>query len=144
MVRVNFTIHGNRAPADVFDYLTDPEKLVRWQAGLTAMRTEGAGPVGLGARLREVRTFLGRRAESTLEVTRYEPERAFSVKAVSAPIPFEVHQTLEPQGGGTRITVVAEARVGRLMRLAAGVAVRAAERQTKDDFERLKRLLEAE
>ena len=142
MVRVEFTIHIERAPGDVFEYLTDPDKLVEWQAGLAEMRKESGEPLGVGSRLREVRTFLGRRATSTLEVTRYELDRTFSIKSVAAPIPFEVHQTLEPEGGGTRISVTAEARPGGLMRLASGVGARAAERQTREDFERLKRLLE--
>ena len=144
VARVDYTVHVSRPPAEVFEHLTDPDKLVRWQEGLIEMRKESDEPLRVGARLHEVRTFLGRRASSTLEVTRYEPARAFSIKALSAPLPFEVHQTLEPENAGTRITVVAEARVGRFMRLATGVAIKAAERQTRDDFQRLKRLLESE
>ena len=101
----------DRPPADVFRYLTDVEKLPEWQASAIAVSAEGE--MRVGTRLRETRNFIGRQAESMLEVTEYEPDRKFSLRVLSGPLPFEVRHTLTPEDGGTRLDWVGEAPGGR-------------------------------
>lgn len=92
--------------------------------------------------MQEVRTFLGKRIESELEVTAYEPDRRFDLRSVSGPLRFSVSHALEADGEGTRLHVAAEADPGRLFRFAGALVTRQAERQLREDFARLKRLLE--
>jgi hypothetical protein len=47
------------------------------------------------------------------------------------------------EGGGTQLTFVAEAEPGAFLRLAERVLARKAEQQFRQDFDRLKELLEA-
>jgi uncharacterized protein YndB with AHSA1/START domain len=136
------TVRINRPPADVFRYLTDVEKAPEWQA--SALEVSPEGEIGVGARIREIRNFLGRRAESTLEVTEYEPGRRFSLRVVSGPLPFEVRHALAPDGEGTRLDWVAETDTSRFPKLAVRMMAGTAERQFKADLERLKRVLEGD
>jgi uncharacterized protein YndB with AHSA1/START domain len=134
------TVVIHRPPSEVFAYLTDVERLPEWQS--SALEVSAEGELHVGTRIREVRNFLGRRAESTLEVTEYEPDRKFSLRVVSGPLPFEVRHTLTPEDGGTRLDWTAEADTGRFPRIAVRMVARSAERQFKADLERLKRQLE--
>jgi uncharacterized membrane protein len=127
---------------EVFAYVTDPANVPRWQSGVLSTTKTSEEPMRAGVRWREVRTFLGRRVEGTLEATEYEPGRLFAVKSVSGTVAIQVRHLFEPFDGGTRIRVLAEGSPGRLRRLGGRFVRRAAERQLKGDFARLKRLLE--
>jgi hypothetical protein len=52
-------------------------------------------------------------------------------------------RTLEPGGGGTRLTFRGEGEPGGFFKLAEPIVGRKAERQFRSDFETLKDLLEA-
>ena len=143
MARIEFTTEVKRPVEEVFAYLTDPANLPEWQSGAIEGRMETLAPLAVGSRLVEVRKFLGRKLESTLEVTEYEPSRRFAFKVVSGPVPFHVEHTLEPSNGGTRLSVVGEGESGGFFKLAEPLVIKAVERQTKSDFETLKDLLEA-
>jgi hypothetical protein len=99
--------------------------------------------MGVGARYVQLLKFLGKRMETTLEVTEYEPGRRFSIKTVSGPIPFDVAHTLEPSNGGTSVHVVLEGEPGGFFKLAEPLVVRNAQRQIEHDLSTLKEILEA-
>ena len=134
------TVRIDRPPADVFTYLTDVKKLPEWQS--SAVEASAEGEMGVGTRIRETRNFLGRRAESTLEVIEYEPGRKFSLRVLTGPLPFEVRHELAPENGGTRLDWVAEADTSRFPKLAVRMMAGTAERQFKGDLARLKQVLE--
>ena len=140
MIRFQFSLDIARPPAEVFAYVTDADRLPEWQS--SAVEAQWQGEKAPGARIREVRKFLGRRMDSELEVTEYEPDRLFGLKTLSGPVPFSVHQTLEPSDGGTRLTFVGEGEPGGFFKLAEPVVGRVAERQFKNDFETMKDILE--
>ena len=143
MVKVEHSVTIDRSPSEVFDYIADPSKLPEWQSTALEASTESGGPLALGARAVEVRKFLGRRMESTMEVTAYEPGRELSFKVVSGPVPFRVTQMLSAADGGTRIDIVLEGDPGGFFKLAEPLVARAAKRQLEADFSTLKDLLEA-
>jgi len=136
------TVRIDRPPAEVFSYLTDVEKLPEWQS--SAVEASAEGEMGMGTRIREIRNFLGRRAESMLEVIEYEPGRRFSLRVLTGPLPFEVRHELSPENGGTRLDWVAEADTSRFPKLAVRMMAGTAERQFKADLEQLKRVLEGD
>ena len=140
MIRFEFSVDVNRPPSEVFMYITDTDRLAEWQSGV--VEAQWQGEKARGTRIHEVRKFLGRRIETELEVTEYEPDRRFGLRAVSGPVPVSVTQVLEPRNGGTRIMFVGEGEPGGFFRLAEPVVARVAERQFKNDFETLKDILE--
>ena len=142
MAKIEFSVDVQRPVEEVFAYLTDPANLPEWQAGAIEGRLEGTGPIAKGARLHETRKLLGRRFETTLEVTEYEPNRRFALRSVSGPIQFRVDHSFEPANGGTKLTVEGEGESGGFFKLAEPLVIRQVERQTKNDFQTLKELLE--
>jgi uncharacterized membrane protein len=132
-----------RPVAEVFAYFTDVSNLPAWQSTADAAHWEDGSSIGVGSRMRERRTFLGRTLESTLEVTAYEQDRRFDLKSIGGPLPLAVRHEFEPSNGGTHIHVVAEGEAEGFARFAQRMAAKQAERQFKRDFERLKALLES-
>ncbi|HEX6787860.1 MAG TPA: SRPBCC family protein [Gaiellaceae bacterium] len=126
----------DRAPEDVYAYLTDVTNLPNWQSGVHSARREGS-------QIHESRHMLGRELNTTLEIEEEDPPRVFALRAVNSPVPFSVRHELEPSGGGTRLTVTGEGDAGMLPGFAAGIMARRAEKQFRKDFERLKKLLES-
>ena len=127
----------DRPVGEVFAYVTDVRHVPEWQESAVS-----AEWIEEGRSFRERRQFMGRTAEIKLEVTALEPERRFDVRAVGAPVKFEIHHLFEAADEGTRLHVHGEAALGGKLRFAAGMAKRQAERQFRGDFERLKARLE--
>jgi carbon monoxide dehydrogenase subunit G len=138
-VRYEHEVEIERPPGEVYAFLADPENLPKWQSGLLDVRSESE------ARFTEVRTFVGRRVESTIEVTAAEPGREFSLRTVAGPIRFSVQHLLDPAGeGGTRLLVKGEAApVAGLFKVGSRLLRRAAKHRAEEDFVRLKAILEA-
>src|SRR5919201_5817636 len=118
-VRFDLEISIDRPVADVFAYVSDVTNLPAWQESAV-----GAEWIEPRSRFRERRTFLGQKAELELEVTAYEQDRRFDVKAVSGPVRFAVRHAFRPSHGGTLLRVTAKAGG-----LAAALAKKQAERQ---------------
>jgi carbon monoxide dehydrogenase subunit G len=135
-VRAEVVVEIDRSPEDVFAYLIDVSNLPSWQSGVHSAERDGD-------LIREARTMLGRELNTTLKIEELEPPRLFTLRALDSPVPFTVRHELEPNGGGTRLTVVGEGDTGLLPGFAAKLMARRAEGQFKKDFERLKRLLES-
>jgi uncharacterized protein YndB with AHSA1/START domain len=141
VIRVEHTLEIDRPAEDVFDYLTAVEHLPEWQA--SALEVQAEREVGVGTHIHEVRKFLGRRVESTLEVTAYERPRRFDLRTLSGPVAFQVRHTLEDVAGRTRLTFRGEGETRGFFKLAEPVVARTAERQFIGDLETLKDVLEA-
>jgi carbon monoxide dehydrogenase subunit G len=138
-VKYEHELEIERPPDDVYAFLADPENLPRWQSEVLEVRRE------TDTRFREVRTFVGRRIESILEVTAAEPGREFSLRSASGPVRFSVRHLLEPAGEGrTRLRVVGEAEgAGGLFKLGGRLLRRAARQRFQEDFAHLKAILES-
>jgi carbon monoxide dehydrogenase subunit G len=133
-LQAELTIEIARTPEEVFAYLTDVSNLPAWQSGVrSAELREG--------RIEESRTLLGRELRTTLEILEQEAPRLFTIRALDGPVRFTVRHELElADGGGTRLTVVAD---GDVPGFASGLVAQRVKRQFRQDFERLKEILEA-
>ena len=142
-MRYELAVEIARPPADVYAYLADPTHLPDWQEDVEEVRGAPGGPLAAGASFTEVRSFLGKRAESTLEATVAEPGKELSLATVSGPVRVSIRHRLEPAGDGTLVLVEAEADAGKLLGLGGPLLRKAAERRARGDFDRLKAVLEA-
>jgi uncharacterized membrane protein len=131
-VRFDLEVMIARSVADVFAYVSEVTNLPSWQE--SAVEAEWIEP---RSSFRERRSFLGHKAELELEVTAYEQDRRFDVKAVSGPARFAVRHAFRPADGGTLLHVTAKAAG-----VTAAMAKKPAERQFRSDLERLKEILE--
>ena len=142
MIKAEHSIIINRPVGEVFDFVTDPAKNAQWQEGLVESRLASPGPMKAGSQVVDVRKFLGRDMESTLEVTALEANKRFVQKVITGPLPFEIIQTFEPSVSGTKLTVLAQGEPGGFFKLAAGMVQKQLQNQIEGDAERLKKALE--
>jgi carbon monoxide dehydrogenase subunit G len=141
VIHIELTVEIARTPVEVFALLSDVERLPEWQTSAVEAHTEG--PLAQGSHITEKRRLLGREVDSELEVIAYEPPKRLTLRSLGGPVRFTVDHELVGQGGGTRLTLVAEAEPGGLMRFTGPMVARTAEQQFRQDFDRLKELLES-
>ena len=142
MVRFELSVDIDRPLHEVWEYLTDPERVPEWQSSAQSSHQVSDGPMRVGTRLRDERRFMGRRATSDVEVSEYEPEHLFTLHGLSGPVRFTVRHRLSERDGGTRLDVEAEADPGGFGRFMRPMIERAAGHELRADFGRLKQLLE--
>lgn len=141
MIRIELTFEIARAPEDVFELLSDIERLPEWQA--SAVEAHADEPLGEGSRVTEKRRLLGREVDTELEVVACEPPQRLTLRSLGGPVEFTVDHELTAHGGGTQLKVIAAAEPGGLLRLTEPVLARKAEQEFRRDFDRLKELLES-
>jgi carbon monoxide dehydrogenase subunit G len=132
-VHAELSIDVARTPEDVFAYLTDVSNLPAWQAGVKSARMHDG-------RIEESRILLGQELQTTVEIVERDVPRLFTLRVLGGPIRVTIRHELQPANGGTRLTVTAD---GHVPGFAAGLLARAAEKQLRKDFEKLKQILES-
>lgn len=142
MFQTSNSIIINRPPQEVFDALTDPDKLTLWQSMTESVEFSSNGDVGVGSTMKVLARFLGRNIESNLEVTAWEPPHRFAWKSAK-PYPSEVTNILEAQGDGTLLTNQSQGEMGSFFNLAEGLVARMLEKQIDANHESLKLFLES-
>lgn len=143
MVKVETSIVINRPVEEVFEFVDNARNDLQWQSGVLESEQTSEGPVRVGTTFRTVNTFLGKRLESTVEVTEYEPNKKIATKSLSGTIPIEGSYTFESVEGGTKVVLKGEGDVSGVFKLAEPLVVRAAQRQFEGNFATLKDILEA-
>ncbi len=134
----------NRPQQEVFDFLSNPANTAQWSSTTKAAEWTSGGPVGVGSTWRQIDRFLGRRLDSTIEITIWNPPNQFGYKVVSGPAKGnERTLTLEPQENGTRLTSTFQGEIGGIFKIAKGLVRKQAEKQSDAEHDALKLLLEA-
>jgi uncharacterized membrane protein len=142
MAKVDHTFTVDAPATVVFEYLTDLERGPVWQSSLLEAHLSPEGPIQKGTEIREVRKFLGRKMESTVEVTEFEPDRLFGGRVLSGPVPWEFLYRFEEANGSTRVDFQMEGEPGWFFKLAEPLVVRTVEKQLVADLSTLKELVE--
>ena len=137
------SIYIERPPQEVFDVISDPAKQSLWQSSLESAEWTSNDSVGVGSTMKVVAKFLGRKIETDLQLTAYDPPRKFSLKGLNGPYPLEITNTLEAQGEGTLLTYTSRAEFGGFFKLAEGLAGKQIKKQVDASNESLKLLMEA-
>ncbi len=144
MVKVEISEVINRPVEEIFEYITNPENDPKWQSGVIESEPTSKGPMGVGSTTREVRKFLGRRMESTFEITEYEPNRSVKQKSTSGPMAQDISIAFESVEGGTKVTLGGEGDSRGFFKLADPIVSRMAKRQLVADIANLKDMLESQ
>lgn len=143
MISFSKTYHIERPPQEVFDFVADPANDRKWRDSAVSAEWLSEGPIGVGSKLKSVDKMMGRKIESTSEVTAYDPPHKLGQEKLGGPVPFEFTIVLEPDGSGTKLTMAGQAEVGGFFKLAEGLVGKQFEKQLDTDFKGLVRVLEA-
>jgi carbon monoxide dehydrogenase subunit G len=141
MIRIEHSETIARPQEEVFAYLADPTNQRQWQSSVSDVRVEG--PLAVGSRWVEVRTFMGRSEEQEVEVVELQPPSRFTVQTLSGAIRFRFQHQLSPANGGTRLDLVGEGEAAGFAKIAGPLAKRKVNKELTADFGRLKQLLES-
>jgi hypothetical protein len=85
----------------------------------------------------------GKEFEQVVEFTEFERPRRLRVHIVEGPYPIDATYSFEPDGGGTRVSFVAEGPLRGLMRLGEPVLKRVMAKQFAGYHENLRGKVEA-
>jgi hypothetical protein len=132
-----------RPPGEVFDVVTDLDRLREWQPMVVEVEQLDAGPLRTGTRLREVREVRGRRLEQTVEVAAHEPGRRFGLRVLEGPLPVDGDLRFEPDGSGTRLHLLATGRPQGAQRLLTPLLRVGLRREFRKQYAALRDVVEA-
>ena len=134
----------NRPIEEVFAYVSDLQNGPQWQNALVEARRMSEGPLGIGTQYTGVRKFMGRRMESVIQYTTYEPNKKVAFKSISGSSPFEQSFLFESTAEGTKLTSILELQTGGIMGLADPLIAASVKRENEANFGDLKDLLESQ
>jgi carbon monoxide dehydrogenase subunit G len=142
MPSFSHSIDVPKPPAEVFPWLLEEDKVPRWTGELASY--EQLGPLGPGAKVRQVLSFSGSHVTLDVDVTRYDApqfaETRFSTNGVEVTNTY----TVEAAGAGSRVTQRVDAKATSLTaRMVIPVVQGRLEKKLAADLERLRSVLEA-
>ncbi len=142
MIKQDFTQQINAPVEKVFAFVADFRNNPKWQNGLIESTQTPDGPTQVGTKVKDVRTFLGQKLDSTYEVIEFAPNRKLVFKSTSGPLQFTFTQTFEADSGGTKLGAHVEMEASGFFKLAEGVLANTLKKEFESQAEKLKSLLE--
>jgi uncharacterized protein YndB with AHSA1/START domain len=144
MINLNTGTMINRPVKQVFDFVSTPENDFQWQYGTLAVARLSANSVTVvGTFFRSIGHLMGRRVQSTFEVTEYEPNKKYGFKSLSGPFQSRTSYTFEEGRGFTQMALSTQVYAINFFQMEQGVLKTKMETQLGEDLAMLKDLLEA-
>jgi uncharacterized protein YndB with AHSA1/START domain len=147
MGKFTLNVFVNRSQQDVFDFLSDPANLSKWNSNFAAAEWTSSDPPGLGSTYKVLAKMPGGKNEGLFEITQWEPPHRYGYKSISGlPFPIESIEStvmLASKENGTQITFESQFGLAGILKFAEGMFRKLAEKGDGDNFDTAKRLLEA-
>ena len=137
MSRSEASIEIERPAAEVFPWLLEPEKRVRWVTGLRSSEQLD------DTSYKELVEEHGQRFEAIARVVGSDPPHALDVEMTGRGFTARAESRLAERDGRTLLTSSFDVRLGGLARFAGGIVGRQTQRSLERSLETLKALLEA-
>jgi len=142
MTSVSSSTTINQPVEKVFSFVSDIENQMKMQPGILAVKVTPPGAVALGSTLHYTTEYAGKKYESAVQVSGFEPNKKWATKTTGVPKPVETVYAFEPAGGGTKMTISTELVPGSFP-AAAEPAIKAQWQKTFDEScVRIKQMLE--
>lgn len=142
MIFINISTLILRPVWEVFDFITEPENNSQWQYGSLESVQISEGNTKPGTLFSSFGHFMGRRIQSTFEVTEFESNKSYGFKTFSGPIRLQTSYQFEAVDSGTNLVVSTQVIPDGFFKLVDPIVARAAKRQFKENLVKLKELLE--
>lgn len=104
-MRVVETVMIERSAEEVWSVISDLDTHTTWRPALREFRQLSDGPLGVGARIREVLSWRGREIVIDDVVTVFEPPHRLGIRGGWKAADFEVDFRLEQADHGTTVTM---------------------------------------
>jgi hypothetical protein len=143
MMKFDLNIDIYRPLTQVFAFVTTPENDFHWQYGtLTSTKISG-GEMGVGTLFRVIGHLMGRRVESTYEVTEFDANRSYGFKSLSGLMDLYTLYTFEILKGSTRISHSTQISLGEPLKSNPTTAEKSVKKEYRENLALLKDILEA-
>ena len=143
-MRIEQTFVVAATPEAVFDFMTQPGNLARWQTSKTRVEPLSEGRPRQGYRVREwTKQPGGREFEQVVEFTEFERPNRLHVHIVEGPYPVDGAWELSATDLGTKVHFTAAGTLPGLLRLTEPITSRLMRRQFAGFHENLRRHVEA-
>lgn len=143
MITQDFTQEINAPVEKIFAFVSDFRNNSKWQDGVIESTQTPDGPTNVGTTVKDKRTFLGQKMESTYEVTEFVPNKKMVFKSSSGPVQFQFSQTFESTGGRTKMTAHVEMETKGFFKLAEGAIAGNLKKNFEDQSAKLKSMMES-
>ena len=142
-MELHSTVVINKPVSDVFGVWSEAERYPEWFDMSLERRKITEGPMATGSKYHAVDKMPpGRRVESTLEITAYDPDRRIAA-TLSPPINASWEATFDEVSEGTGMTFKMVARLSGLQPLVAPLFKGWANRQLQNGLNRFKTAAES-
>lgn len=144
MIIVETSVHIDRHPDEVFDFISNFENNPKWQSGMVSAKFASQGPLRIGSTYSQEAKFLGRPVISEFEVIEFEPNRMIKAASTLGSFPITFTRMVEPHKNGTLVSAVVEGDASGFFKLAELLLRRMVQRSVEGDYRNLKQILENE
>jgi carbon monoxide dehydrogenase subunit G len=108
MTTVSSSITINQPVEKVFSMVADPANQKSLNPGVLDVKLTPPGPVAVGSLLHYTTEYAGKKYESAVQVSAYEPNKKWATKTTGTPKPMETVYSFEAAGAGTKLTISVE------------------------------------
>jgi hypothetical protein len=143
MINIGSSIVISRPLGQVFNFISSSANDSDWQYGTLASGQSSGGAARLGTAFGTIGHLVGRRNQSTFEVTEYEPDRQYGYKSLSGPLHLRTLWMFAAVDGRTELKVSTQASPTNSLRDQETALEKYMQKQLKEDLKRLKSILEA-
>ncbi|MGE5601938.1 MAG: SRPBCC family protein [Nitrososphaerales archaeon] len=105
MIEVEASVVIERPVEEVFAFFTDHRNDIRWQEGLLEVRVTPEGSTGIDTQVMAVRKLLNRRADSTIVICEFTPNRKEAFRTVAGSPEVSGSLVYEASGRSTVVTL---------------------------------------
>jgi len=143
MITLDLSTLVDRPVQDIFDFLSNPLNLPRWQKMIASIEQITPGSPAVGAKYRVSAAVLGRKIDGEMQITTFEPPHRVGFVNQSGPLRVNITVTLKPVGSGAKISLRAEGNPAGVFALAEGILAGKLKSEMEANLARLKAVLEA-
>lgn len=144
MIRIETSVHIDRHPDQVFEFISNFENNPKWQSGMVSAEFTSQRPLRIGSTYSQKAKFLGRPVISEFEVIEYVPNRMVKAASISGSFPITFTRTVRKENNGALVSAIIVGDAGGFFKLAEPLLRRMVQKSVDEDYRNLKRILEAE
>ena len=146
MQKFTVSVFFNRSQQDVFDFLSDPANLSKWDSDFESAEWISSDAPGIGSIYRASGKRLGSQKDGWFEIVQWNRPNCYSYKVKERMFIFERAETaitLTPKDNGTEATFEYQFEVVGILNLAEGIVAKIGKKRIEGNLDTAKRLLEA-
>ena len=108
MTTISSSTTINKPVETVFNFVTQPENTKTLTPSILEVKVTPPGPLAVGSLLHYTSEYAGKKYESAVQISAYEPNKKWATKTTGVPRPQETVYAFEPAGAGSKLTVSTE------------------------------------